>query len=152
MVPCKFFAGGYCMKGENCRYSHEITPPTSNSAGPPPALNDLTNLNTGRRVASHIPKGGPWRDPRLFTSAAGSAKNSLSPKPVQSTRPVSQNSLAFRIGGFDPVRATQDSRSQIPCYYHVRGNCRNGSACPYSHIEGSERKVEATSDPEVRPL
>ena len=72
--------------------------------------------------------------------------------PLQSTQPVSQNSLAFRIRGSDPAHPTQDPRSQIPCFYYAQGNCRNGSACPYSHLEGSEQEVEATSDPEVRPL
>jgi hypothetical protein len=134
MDSCKFFVRGHCMRGECCRYSHEITLPTSNTARlPPPALCDVKNLS-----ASKPP-------------AASSTKNS-SPNPFQSKQPALQNALAFSIKG-DPAHPTEDSRSQILCYHHARGNCRNGSACPYSHLGGGiEQVVEATPDPEVRPL
>ncbi|KAF7920237.1 uncharacterized protein EAE97_011578 [Botrytis byssoidea] len=90
-APCKFFASGYCMRGEDCRYSHEkttIIPQVSISAKKPSEV-----------ATSH---------------------------------------------------STQDPRSQIPCYHHSRGNCRNGSACPYSHTaeKQKEKAAEADLDPE----
>jgi hypothetical protein len=141
MVPCKFFIKGHCKRGGNCRYSHEATPSTSNpSKPPPPALQPDTS------------KGWPWSEQHLFTPATSSTTNSLSPNPLQSIQPVSQNSLAFRIRKSDPAHLMQDSRSQIPCYHYTRGNCRNGSACPYSHLDGGEQMVEATSNSEVCSL
>ncbi len=126
MIPCRFFIKGHCKRGESCRYSHEITTSTSNpSRPPPPALQP--DSSTGR----------PWREKRPFTPATSARKDAFSPKPLQSS---------------DSAHPTQDLRSQIPCYHHARGNCRNGSACPYSHLDGSDQMVEETSDPEVRPL
>jgi len=150
MIPCKFFAGGYCMRGESCRYSHETTPPTSKPTRPPPlAQRKAENSYASRQVTSRTSKDGPWREQHLFASTESSSKNSLSPKPLRTTQPVLQNPPAFRIRESDIAFPREDSRAQIPCYHHARGNCRNGSACPYSHIEGSEQKVGTAVDLEV---
>ncbi|KAN0076448.1 hypothetical protein V8E54_006590 [Elaphomyces granulatus] len=38
----------------------------------------------------------------------------------------------------------RDSRSLIPCKYHLRGTCRNGDHCPYAH-SSSSNEIEARS-------
>ncbi|TEY35476.1 hypothetical protein BOTCAL_0590g00090 [Botryotinia calthae] len=88
LATCKFFANGYCMRGENCRYSHEETTVKPQDSVP------------GKRQSE--------------------ATTSTS---------------------------IQDARSQIPCYHYSRGNCRNGSACPFSHSAGKQKKKAA--EPEL---
>ncbi|KAJ8069812.1 hypothetical protein OCU04_000227 [Sclerotinia nivalis] len=89
-APCKFFANGYCMRGEKCRYSHEKT-----------------------------------TTPRISGSPRQQSKTASLP-------------------------STQDPRSQIPCYYYARGNCRNGSNCPYSHLAEKGKKIDVDLDPEEK--
>ena len=147
MDPCKFFASGYCMRGESCRYSHETTP----TSPVPLVRREAENSYASKRVTLRTSKDGPWRGQHLSASTKSYAKNSLSPKLLRTTQPVLQNSPAFRTRESNLAYPREDSRSQIPCYHYARGNCRNGSACPYSHIEGSEQKVEAALEPEVCP-
>ncbi|KAF7894659.1 uncharacterized protein EAF01_010109 [Botrytis porri] len=90
LAPCKFFASGYCMRGENCRYSHEKTTVT----------------------------------PQVSVSAK---------KPSEAATSTS----------------TQDPRSQVPCYHYSRGNCRNGSTCPFSHT--AEKQKEKAAKPDLDP-
>lgn len=141
MTSCKFFAAGYCKRGESCRYSHETTPASNTAAPPPPPL----YLNRSKEIASHSSQARSWREPFLFIPSGGSAKSSLSIE-------APNNSLAFRSKRTYSLQPTQDSRSQVPCRYYTLGTCRNGSACPYSHNERDEQEMEAISDPEVHPL
>ncbi|CAD6441535.1 58b70620-cdf0-46e4-89e1-1cdae8c87a01 [Sclerotinia trifoliorum] len=47
--------------------------------------------------------------------------------------------------------STKDPRSQIPCHHYARGNCRNGSNCPYSHVAQKENKMDLDLEPEEKP-
>ncbi|KAI1376628.1 hypothetical protein F4677DRAFT_445421 [Hypoxylon crocopeplum] len=52
--------------------------------------------------------------------------------------------LPFRPQGFgDSSPPTRDSRSRIPCYFHQRGRCREGDACPFSHAEVAQSEPAA---------
>ena len=92
LATCKFFASGYCMRGENCRYSHEET--------------------------------------------------TVKPQVSVSGKKQSEATASTTI---------QDARSQIACYHYSRGNCRNGSTCPFSHTAEKQKKKaeEPDLDPEV---
>lgn len=151
MAPCKFFAAGYCTRGDSCRYSHE---PISNSASaPPPAPRDDAKSNASKRVASHFLQGGSWREQQVFAPAEDHAQNVPSTNILRSTQPLPETPLAIRRREPGLAQGTPDSRSQIPCYHYARGSCRNGNTCPYSHLDKSnksEQKVEAALDPEVR--
>lgn len=128
------------MRGDSCRYSHNTTPETTNLASLP--------LLTPQHVTS--PTASKWASPKHFSTPAGiSAKNSLSPKIVQSTQTASPSSLVIRDRGTVSAHPTQDSRAQIPCYHYARGSCRNGSTCPYSHLARIEKEIEEALDPEV---
>ncbi|KAL1966255.1 hypothetical protein VTN77DRAFT_4608 [Rasamsonia byssochlamydoides] len=70
-----------------------------------------------------------------------------------------QTALPVSAGGLDnanvdPLHHPSDTRSEIPCIYFLRGSCRKGDSCPFSHTPEPLQTEEArpNEDHDEEPL
>lgn len=148
VIPCKFFAQGFCRNGDSCGFIHEQNILAKNHFEPVvSALPAIERLNINPAASIHL--DGEVDSAQICTFfLKGSCNKSdkckyvhppfiLSPQQVH-TDTISLDRYLGQQDESSP-HALSDSRARIPCKYLSRpGGCQN-SSCQYLHsVDGHE--------------
>ncbi|KAF2670681.1 hypothetical protein BT63DRAFT_478795 [Microthyrium microscopicum] len=117
MVVCKFFRRGFCFRGENCRYKHEID--TLNTAGPATSgiathLESLDRTDKANIPCRFFVRGNCNRGDRCLFRHSLSLDNA----------PVPQNSIP-------------NERTRTHCRRFPPSGCADGDDCSSIHQENN---------------
>eukprot|EP00039_Didymoeca_costata_P033242 m.41482 g.41482 ORF g.41482 m.41482 type:complete len:648 (+) comp9771_c0_seq1:75-2018(+) len=110
--PCRFYLQGMCKNGEHCPYSHE-----QYSQEQPPSL-------AYSSAVAPTPAQGTWA--------------------VHNSSPFHNHVMQKDVFEYAPYQEPQATMSMVPtkesshvCSFFLKGKCRNGLACKFSHIGDS---------------
>ncbi|PGH23205.1 hypothetical protein AJ80_02735 [Polytolypa hystricis UAMH7299] len=136
MKRCKYFAQGSCARGEKCPFFHnsvlnatECAPPVVRpNVTPRPASRD----DRIRQVLQNRTAASP--------SSVIAYAHLMKQYPTSVTnKPSSQR--AHHTSEYIPAKPAQSTRhspASVACKYFLRGDCRNGTSCPYAHLKNIE--------------
>lgn len=162
MIPCKFFATGFCRSGDSCGFLHEKKPGTQKH------LKDVSSasaaierLNINPTAATHLDERAKSTQVCVFFSKGSCNKGdkcryvhppAIAPPQQDHPETISQGPY-LNEQDESPPQALSDSRAAIPCKFLSHpGGCRKDS-CPYLHAvedheveQSNSQDIEANED------
>ncbi|EGC28384.1 hypothetical protein DICPUDRAFT_44314, partial [Dictyostelium purpureum] len=118
-IPCKFFKNGNCLSGNNCKFSHDISPTTNNSS----IASSTAKINIKGNNGLYSPNKKTIEISSLNTNVSTSS----------STSTLSSSSLNNNNYNNSNSSTNSTHRSEVLCHFHIQGICRNGDSCKFVH-------------------
>lgn len=143
MTLCKFFAQGFCRRGDSCNFIHEPGTSTGQHLAPVTSVLLTTeNLNPNPAAVTYRnEEAKPAQNCRFFLQGKCSKGKECRyihlPAIPQQVHP----DAVFA----NPPQLPPDSRATVPCRFLPRpGGCQN-SSCPYLHVADEPTAEKSSS-------
>lgn len=148
--PCAFYLRNACTRGEQCRFSHSISPSSPvahpRTARIPCNFYLLGNCKNGAQChfshqSSTQALSANWREKTPL--------NTLSPSKSDTSglETKSWRALDSPVNGLRREVAQSGKPPAFgPCRYYTQGRCVKGDTCPFSHTQAKGDAPLVTSD------
>ncbi len=139
MIPCKFFAQGFCKNGNSCNFVHDRRPIQNNDGFVNTVLPTIERVNNNSGFVARF--NGENRSSLVCTfflrGMCNKGDECRFTHPTTSATPQHPATITPSSYGAqedtDCPEEQSDSRGRFPCKFATRpGGCQN-SSCPYLH-------------------
>jgi zinc finger (C-x8-C-x5-C-x3-H type) protein/CCCH zinc finger protein/Nab2-type zinc finger RNA-binding protein len=124
-TTCRFFARGFCSRGNTCQFAHEAA-----AVSATPATTEATKPSPAPKI------------PCRFFASGNCARGSICQFKHEEAPKAPPNVDI-------PQQLVPDSKTTLPCSFFAQGACLYGAKCVFSHAQADQTDQQLPTDAEA---